>query len=345
MVRLRHKIVPALVAMAVLIVFAGCDSNKARLNVYNWTEYIPDEILEEFAKEFNVRLVYDNFTSNEEMYAKLKAGGSGYDITFPSQDFVPLMIEENMLLELDLSRIPNFRLIDPAVHEMNTYDPGNRFTVPYSFGSTGIIYWKDRIGELEDTWSVFTRPDLQGKIVMLDDMREVIGAALKYLGYSLNTTNPAEIIEARNLVNQWKRGVVKFDNDIISSGFATKEFLMVFTYPENAIAEIDEQDLKNVGYMFPREGGGLYLDSMVILRNAKNVDLAYEFINFILRPQVYARIMDAYAYPGLVPAANEFRQVEPFYTTDDLPNSEFRLDVGPAIQLYNRAWQEIRVGM
>lgn len=341
----RFKWLPFLIVSTVLLlVGCGTDQNQRRLNVYNWTEYIPEEILEEFSREFNVRLVYDNFTSNEEMYAKLMAGGSGYDITFPSQDFVPLMIADGLLQPIDLSRIPNFQLFNPKIHDLNNYDPGFRYTVPYNFGATAIVYWRDQIGELEPTWDVFNRPDLQGKIVMLDDMREVIGAALKYLGYSLNSTNPSEILEARNLVNQWKRGVVKFDNDIISSGFATREFLLVFTYPENAIAEVEEADMANVGIMFPREGGGLYLDSMVILKDAKNVDMAYEFINFILRPEIYARIMDAYGYPGLIPAADQFRQVEPFYTADDLPNHEFRLDVGNAIDLYTRAWQDIRVG-
>ena len=345
MVRVARLLVLALAVPAALGMVVSCDDGRSRLNVYNWTEYIPEDVLEEFATEFDVELVYDNFSSNEEMYAKLKAGGSGYDITFPSQDFIPLMIEEGMLMELDLSQIPNFALLDPSIQALNTYDPGNRYSVPYNFGSTAVVYWKDEIGELERTWDVFSRPDLAGKIVMLDDMREVLGAGLKRLGYSLNTVNPGEITEARNLVNQWKEGVVKFDNDIISSGFATKEFLMVFSYPENAIAEVSEADMANVGIMFPAEGGALYLDSMVILKDAKNVELAYKFIDYILRPQVYARIMDAFGYPGLVPSADQYREVEPFYTGEDLPNSEFRLDVGTGIELYNQAWQEIRVGL
>ncbi|NCN05652.1 MAG: extracellular solute-binding protein [Spirochaetales bacterium] len=345
MVWLRRlsKLAALLVSIGLLVV--GCGEGQARLNVYNWTEYIPEEVLEEFAEEFDVRLVYDNFTSNEEMYAKLKAGGGGYDITFPSQDFVPLMIEEDMLMELDLSRIPNFQLLDPQVQRLNNYDPGFRFSVPYSFGATGIVYWKDRVGTVESSWDAFLHPDVQGKLVLLDDMREVLGAALKRLGYSLNTTDARQIEEARDLVNSWKSGIVKFDNDIISSGFATKEFSMVFSYPENALAEVEETEIEKVGILFPEEGGGLYLDSMVILKDAKNIDLAYNFINFILRPEIYARIMDAFGYPGLVPAANAYRQSEPLYTAEDLPNHEFRLDVGPAIELYNRAWQEVRVGL
>lgn len=345
MVRVAKLLVLSLVALTALGVIIGCDSGKAKLRVYNWTEYIPEDVLDDFVREYDVDLVYDNFTSNEEMYAKLKAGGSGYDITFPSQDFIPLMIEEGMLLELDLTRIPNFSLLDPNIQALNTYDPGNRYSVPYNFGSSALIYWKDLVGDLDNSWDAFLRPDLAGKIVMFDDMREVIGAALKSLGYSINSLDPVQIAEAANLVKEWKRGVLKFDNDIISSGFATREFPLVFTYPENATADLDEADFESVGYAFPREGGALYLDSMVILKGAKNQDLAYKFIDFILRPEIYARIMDAYGYPGLVPASKQYRQVEPLYTADDLPNSEFRLDVGPAIEYYNSAWQEIRVGL
>lgn len=333
----------ALIVVILVSTLAAC-SNKQQLNVYNWTEYIPDDVLAEFQQEFNVDLVYDNFTSNEEMYAKLEAGGAGYDITFPSSDFIPLMIEQGMLQPLDKSKLPNLANVSPDVLSKTDFDPGNSYSVPYSFGSTAIVYWKSAVGELPETWDVFANPALKGRIVVLDDMREVIGAALRKLNYSVNSTSAAEIASARDLVNTWKANIAKFDSDLITTGFAAKEFVVAFGYPENVTAEVEGDAFDDVGYAFPVEGGAMYMDSMVILKDAKNVALAYEFINFILRPEIYARIMDAYGYPGLVPAADAYREVPPLYTAADLPKSEFRLDVGPAIEIYSEAWQNIRLG-
>jgi len=331
---------------AVLAVFflAGCGGSAVKkLNVYNWTYYIPDEVLDGFKTEFGVELVYDTYDSNEVMYAKLKAGASGYDIVFPSQDFIPLMIAEGLVQPLNKSLIPSFSGIDPAVLAKNSFDPGNVYSAPYSFGVTAIVYWKDKVPNVNNSWSILSRPELKGRVALMDDMREVLGGALKFLGYSVNTTSPQEIELAKDLVNnQWKPNVVKFDTDILGKGFASQEFWVAFGYPENVIGELDEADKDKVAFFIPKEGGAMYLDSMMILKDAKNVETAHQFINYILRPEVYAKIMDAYGYTGVVPAHREFRAEDPWYTTADLPNHEYRLDVGDKIELYNKAWDQIR---
>ena len=152
-------------------------SNKAKLFIYNWTYYIPDEVVREFERRFNATVVYDMYASNEEMFAKLKAGGGGYDLVFPSGDYVSIMIREGMLEPIDTSKLPNFHLLDTAVLRKIRYDPGCRYSVPYMMGAAGITVNTEKITGYERSWNLFGRSDLKGRLTLLDDMREVLGAA------------------------------------------------------------------------------------------------------------------------------------------------------------------------
>lgn len=179
---------------------------KATLYIYNWADYIPEDVIRAFEEKYNCRVVYDTYASNEEMYAKFKAGGGkGYDLIFPSGDYVSIMSKEGMLQKLDLSRIPNFKYLDKEILAKTTYDPNHEYSVPYMMGSTVVIVNRKYVKEYEKSWSIFEREDLRGRMTLLDDMREVLGAALKYLGYSVNTKNPKELEEAKQVVLRWKR--------------------------------------------------------------------------------------------------------------------------------------------
>jgi len=328
---------------------------KGRLYIYNWTYYTPDSVIEKFEKEFNVRVIYDEFASNEDMYAKLKSGGSGYDIVFPSADYVSIMIQQNMFEKIDKSKIPNLTYIDPAVLKQTTYDPNMDYSVPYYFGAAGIIVNKARVPDFERSWSIFSREDLRGRMTMLDDMREVLGDALAFLGFSVNTTNEAEIAQARNLVNfSWKPNLVKFDADAFGKGYANGEFWVVQGYPEVVFEEIaeDEQMMADTVFFFPKEGGPAYIDSMCILKGSKNVELAHQFINFIHRPEIYAEFADEFGFPATVniPARTVIIQKKkyetgPWYSAEDLANVELKEDIGSTLDLYNDAWfNSIRTG-
>jgi spermidine/putrescine transport system substrate-binding protein len=168
---------------------AGFSCGKSKLNVYNWSYYTPPSVIEKFEKEYNVRVILDEYASNEEMYTKLKTGGAGYDIVYPSQDYVSIMIRQGMFEKIDKSLIPNLKNIDPAILKKTTYDPNMEYSVPYYWGAAGILVNTDRVPSYEESWSIFSRSDLKGRMTMLDDMREVMGDALAYLGYSVNTKN------------------------------------------------------------------------------------------------------------------------------------------------------------
>lgn len=328
------------------LIVAGCQSSggKQKLFIYNWTYYIPDEVLKEFERRYNVSIVYDMYASNEEMFAKLKAGGTGYDLVFPSGDYVSIMISENMLEKLDKSKLPNFSNLDSAVLLKIKFDPDCQFSMPYIMGAAGVTVNKKKVPEFEKSWSVFGREDLKGRLTLLDDMREVLGAALLSLGYSVNTVNPDELQKAKEIVMKWKPNIVKFDAEAFGKGFASGEFWAVHGYAENVFLELDSSMNADVEFFIPKEGSAMYMDNMVMLKNAKNKEIAYQFMNFIHEPQIYAKIVDFLMLPSINIKSREFRVKKPNYEISDLQNSEFKEDLGQGLELYNKIWQEIRVG-
>ncbi|MDR3248373.1 MAG: extracellular solute-binding protein [Treponema sp.] len=348
----RWVAVTVLLFSAVLLpgmVWSRGKSDENKLYIYNWTYYTPDSVIEKFKKEYNVEVIYDEFASNEDMYAKIKAGGAGYDIVFPSQDFVSIMIEQGMFEKIDKSKLSNLRNVDPAVLQKATYDPNMEYSVPYYFGAAGIAVNKARVPKFEKSWSIFSRGDLKGRMTMLDDMREILGDALKYLGYSVNTKNPAEIAAARDLVNnQWKPNLVKFDAEAFGKGYADGEFWVVQGYAEVVFEEIgDNRQLKeDTVFFIPPEGGPSYIDSMCILKGSKHIDLAHKFIDFIHRPEIYAEFCDYFGFPATanIPA-RQFKKKDSYYNAEDLTRTELKYDLGETLELYNKAWFDtIRVG-
>jgi len=332
-------------AFAVAVGLTGCAPAapvSKDLTVFNWQDYIPEDVLKDFKAQTGINLVYDTYGSNEDMYAKL-LGGATYDVVFPSTDFIPRIIQKDMLLKLEVSKIPELANLEPSLAAKNTWDPKNDYSVPYNLGSTAIVYWKDKVKVSDPSWAIFGQKEYTGRIMLLDDPREIIGAALKFNGFSVNSTSADEITKAKTTVQGWKKGIVKFDNDLIKSAFAKKEIWIALNYPENQYAELDAADKDKVGIFFPKEGGMLYIDTMTILKGAKNVDNAYAFINFILKPENLAKIYDNYGYPGvLYPKTTALRQVPPTYTANDLAKHEVRGDVGENLSLYESAYEEIK---
>jgi len=332
-----------LFAFSALIFINGC-SSKPKLYIYNWTYYIPDNVLKEFEQRYKVSIVYDMYASNEEMFAKLKAGGTGYDLVFPSGDYVSIMAREGMIDKIDKTKIPNFANIDSSILKKIAFDPNCSHSVPYMLGAAGVSVNNKEIPSFEKSWNIFARSDLKGRMTLLDDMREVLGAALKTLGYSVNTGNPEELQKAKELVLKWRENIVKFDAEAFAKSFAAGEFWVVHGYAENVFLELDSTMRKNTTFFIPKEGSAMYMDNIVILKNARNKDLAYKFINYIHEPQVYAKIVDFLMLPSINVPSRQYRTVKPNYEISDLANSEFKEDLGPNLELYNKIWQEIRVG-
>lgn len=338
-----------LVSVALLLLIpglVGCKKSAGKtLYLYNWTYYTPDSVIAKFEKEYGVKVVYDDYASNEDMYAKLKAGGSGYDIVVPSGDYVSIMKSQNMLEKIDLSKIPNVKYIRPEVLAKATYDSKMEYAIPYYMGAAGVAVNKTKVPTFDETWNIFARKDLAGRMCMMDDMREVLGDALKYLGYSVNTGNPDELKKAYELVNtQWKPNLVKFDAEGFAKSFSSGEFWVVQGYAEAIYAEVPPDKRDTVAFFIPKkEGGPMYLDSMCIPKGSKNVELAETFINFILRPDIYAEFLDTFGFPSTIHTeAGNLQKVKPYYSIDALSNCELKNDLGENLEAYNQIWQKIR---
>ena len=331
-----------LVVLSALALLAVTSCGRPRLRIYNWTFYTPDTVIAQFEREYNVKVIYDLFASNEELYAKLKAGGTGYDVIFPSGDYVSLMIQENLLEKIDRSKMTNLGNIDPEILRKVTYDPNMEYSVPYYYGAAGIIVNTAKVPEFDQSWSIFSREDLRGRMTMLDDMREVMGGALAHLGYSINSKNLAEVIAARDLINNsWKPNLVKFDSEAFGNGYNSGDFWVVHGYPENVFDVIknNSQLLADTIFFIPNEGGPAYIDNMCILKGSKNVDLAHKFIDFIHRPQIYAEFVDAFDFPATANvAARQYKTGKSIYTEEELINTELEVDLGHAFEYYERAW-------
>lgn len=339
---MRIMSIGALLAGAALLASCGNDPTKGtgEVNVYNWTAYMPDDVKADFTKETGIKLNYEEYDSNETMLAKVTAGGN-YDVVFPSQDFVPTMIQKGLLAEIDKGKIPNLSSVDQNIIDFTqSFDPGNKYSVPYNIGATAIEYWKDKVKDPEQTFGIFGDPKYKGKIVLMNDTREIFGAALHNLGFSGNTTDEAQLAKATDLILKWKANILKFDTDQAPDLFAKKEVWIAFVYPENILTAVDDAAKADIGFYFPKEAGMKYQDNMVILKNGKNLENAYKFINFVLRPDILARIDDAYGYPGISAKANALRKVAPFYSTASLDKHEFRLPLGDKADLYNKPWEE-----
>ena len=330
---------------AVVLLVAALMLGQGNLIIYGWSDYIPDEVIEVFSQEYGIRVTYDTYDSNETMFAKLKAGARGYDLAMPSADYTSIMIKEEMLLTIDKSLVPNLANIDPNVIEKMYYDPNNNFSIPYMVGTTGIAVNTKYIKSYPRSWKIFELPQLQGKMTMLDDMREVFGAALKYLGYSVNTTDVNELQEAKNLILNWKRNIVKFDNELFAKGIISGEFWVVHGYGENIFYEATEEELKDIDFFIPFEGSTMWIDSFVILKGSNNVENAHLFIDFILRPEIAALISDYLLLPSPNVPARELMEEEPVYTFEEMENTELIKDLGPDLRLYNTLWNEIRFGL
>ncbi|MDR2210065.1 MAG: extracellular solute-binding protein [Spirochaetaceae bacterium] len=342
------KKIPVLAAAVILglAVMGGCAGKK--LYIYNWTYYTPPSVIEKFEKEYGVKVIYDEFASNEEMYAKLQAGGSGYDIIFPSGDYVSIMINQGMLERLDKTKFSNLGNVDPLVLQKATYDPAMEYSVPYYWGAAGIVVNTAKVPNFEKSWSIFSRTDLKDRMTMLDDMREVLGDALVFLGHSVNTKDPEELKQAQDLVNNsWRPNLVKFDSEAFGKGYANGDFWVVQGYAEVVYEEIagDQELIENTVFFIPPNGGPAYIDSLCILKGARNIDLAYKFIDFIHRPEIYAEFTDFFGFPASAnAAAGAYKKEKPLYSVEDMVNTELKDDLGETLEMYNAAWETIKVG-
>lgn len=322
---------------------ASCSSSDNELHIYTWSNYFNPNVVERFENEHGCKVVINMFDSNESMYAKLKLGGAKYDLLFPSNYYADMMAKQGMLALIDKTLLPNYRFVDPAYLKLID-DPS--YAIPYMITWTTIAYSKDKLGTPIPSWNLFSRNDLKGRMTMLNDPREVIGAALKTLGYSSNTHDPKEIDAAADLAIQWKANLAKFESEQYKYGIASGEYLLVQGYAgEFSLVHEENPD---VVLALPEEGTTFSFDMITLGKGAENEALAYAFINYLLDPEIAAQNITYTKFPlanlGALDIIPKELKENPalFPPPAFIEKSELIKNLGKATELYNKAWDKIK---
>lgn len=345
----RWTMTAAASALALLAAFAfGGQARAAKggeLNVYIWSNYMPEEVIAEFERRYEAKVNVELYDSNEALLAKLQSGGANYDIVVPSDYMVAVLRGQGLIDEIDRDRITNFSNLDPRFVGL-AYDETNQYSVPYLWGTTGIAYRKDKVSGPVDSWASLWDGRYKDRLVMLDDVREVFGAALKFKGKSLNTADATDIEAAARLLAEQKPLLKAYDSGGFDQLLLSGDAWVVQAYSgqiAKAMAESPE-----IGYVIPKEGCTFFVDNMCVPRNVTHKDLAHEFMNFVLDARVAAAIANGtgYSSPNLAARglirpdllANEAAYPPP----EALGRCELIKEVGPAIDIYDKFWTEIK---
>lgn len=333
---------------------SGCGSaNKypnGKVYVYNWGEYIDPETLDMFEKETGIQVIYDEFDTNETMYPKVEAGASNYDVVCPSDYMIQKMIDNDLLHELNWDNIPNAKAnIGAQYYEQSeAFDPGNRYAVPYCWGTVGILYNKTKVDEPVTSWSILWDEKYADSILMQDSVRDLFMVGLKSLGYSMNSTDEKELNEAKDLLIQQKPLVQAYVIDQVRDKMIGNEAALGVIYSGEAI--FTQRENPDLEYVIPKEGTNVWIDSWVIPKNAENVENAEKFIDFMCRGDIALLNFDYITYSTPNTAA------QALIKDDDIRNSKiafpdlsqydgletFSYLGDDADALYNDLWKEIK---
>ena len=349
-----RRVVPA--AMILVIVAGGFfysaknrTSAAEQVIVYNWGEYIDPEVLDMFEEETGITVVYEEFETNESMFPKVQAGAVSYDLVCPSDYMIQRMIENNLLAEINFNNIPNLKNIgEQYLKQSQGFDPENKYSVPYCWGTVGILYNKTMVDGPIDSWSILWNEKYADQILMQNSVRDAFGIALKYLGYSLNSTDLDELEAAKELLMKQKPLVQAYVVDQVRDKMISNEAAIGVIYSGEAIYTQSENP--NLEYVIPKEGSNVWIDSWVIPKNAQNKENAEAFINFLCRPDIAKMNFDYITYSTPNTAARELiednairNSTIAFPDANELERCETFNYLGTKFDnIYNELWREIK---
>lgn len=323
--------------------------NDDKLVVYNWGEYIDPEVLTIFEEETGINVVYEEFETNEILYPKVSSGAIAYDVVCPSDYMIQRMIENDLLTEINFDNIPNIKNIGKQYMEQSRqFDPENKYSVPYCWGTVGILYNKTMVDEPVNSWSILWDPKYKDNILMQDSVRDAFGATLKYLGYSLNSTDLDELTEAKNLLIEQKPLVQAYVIDQVRDKMIGNEAALGVIYSGEAI--YTQKENPNLEYVIPKEGSNIWIDSWVIPKNAEHKENAEKFINFLCRPDIALMNFEYITYSTPNEAARELIEDESIRNSEiafpDLSkydNLETFQYLGTEVdQVYGDLWNKVK---
>ena len=327
--------------------FCSCGDGRPVLKIYNAGKYIDPAVIEEFEDLYNCKVVYDEFDSNESMYVQIANNTYTYDIVVPSDYYIDRLIQEGRVEKLDKSLMPNIANLDEQ-YLNPVYDPGNQYSIPYMVGTVGILYNKAKLGiEEEDvTYGMLFDPKYKGKIFMLDSVRDALGAALVHLGYSVNSTNNAELEQAKNLLIKQKPLVQAYITDEMVDKMVAGEGLLTLAYSGEAAYALSLDENDELTYAVPKEGSNKWVDGFVILKTGKQKELAMKFIDFMCRQDVAQRNMieTGYVSPVLGTAPEEESDTEVYYpSSETLARCEAFTYSAKVTEKYTDIWLSVQL--
>ena len=322
--RVKNIVIRRVIPAAICILFIGGGFyyaeksdmlNDEKVVVYNWGEYIDPEVLTMFEKETGIDVVYEEFETNEILYPKVSSGAIAYDVVCPSDYMIQRMIENDLLTEINFDNIPNIKNIGQQyMDQSRQFDPENKYSVPYCWGTVGILYNKTMVDEPVDSWSILWDPKYKENILMQDSVRDAFGVTLKYLGYSLNSTDLDELNDAKNLLIEQKPLVQAYVIDQVRDKMIGNEAALGVIYSGEAI--YTQKENPNLEYVIPKEGSNIWIDSWVIPKNSEHKENAEKFINFLCRPDIALMNFEYITYSTPNEAARALIE------DDDIRNSE-----------------------
>ncbi len=341
-----NRLILSLVLLLAVVLLTACQQDeRVVLNVYNWGDYIDESVIQEFEKKYNIRVNYDTFSTNEDMYVKIKAGGADYDVLFPSDYMIERMIKEDMLHKLDLTNIPNYQYIEDQFKNLE-YDPHNEYSVPYFWGTVGIIYNKTMVDEPITSWRILWDQKYRKQILMLDSQRDSIGVALKMLGYDMNTRDLDELEAAKQALIEQKPLVLAYVGDDVKDKMIAGEAALAVVWSGDAVyMKWENPDLE---YVIPQEGSNFWVDAMVIPKTSKHKAEAELFINFMCDPEIAYKNADYIGYSS--PHLEAKKMLDPELLNDpaaypemeELVNCDIFKDLGDFLRVYDRIWTEVK---
>jgi spermidine/putrescine-binding protein len=347
---LRYFIITGISAVILISLFTCGDKRegnqaKKKLNLYIWSAYLSDEIINKFEQQTGIDVHYDTYDSNEALEEKLQSGIAEYDIVVPSDYTVRRLIVQDLLEKLDHTKLSNLKNTSP--HLLNlSFDPENEHSVPFLWGTAGIGYDKTKVTGSVDSWSILWNPQYKDQILMLDDMRECFGVALKWKGHSVNSKNPAELEEAKNLLIQQKPLVKIYSSSDFDEKLLSGDVWLAHGWSGQLAKAKDHKP--SLAYVVPKEGATIWVDCMAIPKSAPHKEEAYAFMNWVMEPQIAADIANFSGYPSPNEKAKAY--IKPEYLNDParypdeatLAKCEFLEDLGEATQIMDRYWTEIK---
>lgn len=338
------KTIAGLLALLSMTGLAACGEKQETINVYNFGDYINADVLKQFEEETGIKVNYDTYASNEDIYVKLKQGGSSYDVIFLSDYTIERAIKEELIVKLDWNNIPNKDKVDPKFSNL-VFDPGDAYSAPYMWGTFGILYNKTMVKEPVTSWDILWDEKYANSILMLNSQRDTIGVSLLRLGYSLNSRDVAELEEARDELIKQKPLVYAYLGDDIKDTLIAGDAALGVVWSGDAMYMIEENP--DLDYAIPEEGTNIWYDSMVIPKSTKNKTGAEAFINFMLRPDIAVQNVDYIGYSTPITEAveqllEEVRSSPIAYPSSEvLENTEIFRDPSDVLSLYDRIWTEI----